>query len=125
MNSSLTESNFTDHGLRTPRSGRRSDKASQVVSQRNPCENQNHSSKFNIGTWNVRTMKDKLEELVIQMKKTDLDILGICETRWEGNGDYIKDDLRIIHSGNPKGGTNGVAIVLRGRWKENVLNTYH
>lgn len=70
-------------------------------------------------------MKDKLEELVIQMKKTDLDILGICETRWEGNGDYIKDDLRIIHSGNPKGGTNGVAIVLRGRWKENVLNTYH
>uniref|UniRef100_A0A8D8U352 Craniofacial development protein 2 n=1 Tax=Cacopsylla melanoneura TaxID=428564 RepID=A0A8D8U352_9HEMI len=120
MNTPREEINTTDHGHRNPRSGRRSNKASQVVSLQNPC--QNNKTKFNIGTWNVRTMKKagKLDELAIQMN-----ILGICETRWAGNGDYIKDDLRIIHSGNDKGGQKGVAIVLRGRWKENVLNTYH
>lgn len=40
-------------------------------------------------------------------KLAELDILGICETR-AGNGDYNKEDLRIIQSGGHK-----------------ILNTYH
>lgn len=131
MEKSSTINNITDHGIRKPRSGRCSSRAAQVVIPRNPSDNNisnnNKRSKFNIGTWNVRTMirPGKLDELAIQMKNAELDILGICETRWAGNDDFIRDDLRIIRSGNEKGGRNGVAIVLRGKWKQNVLNTYH
>jgi exonuclease III len=33
--------------------------------------------------------------------------------------------LTIIHSGGEKRGNKGVAIILRGKWKNNVLNTFH
>jgi len=79
--------NLNDHGTRIPRSGRRSDKASQVASMRNPC------AKFRIGTWNVKTLlkTGKVEELKQEMKRAELDILGICETRWAGNGDFTSE----------------------------------
>lgn len=67
----------------------------------------------------------KLEEVKKEMERAKLDILGLCETRWTGKDDFISDNFRIIHSGNEKGGRNGVAIMLRGKWKNNVLNTYH
>lgn len=71
-----------------------------------------------LGTWNVNSMlkAGTLEELKVQMRKANLDILGLCETRWNGNGDF---------SGNKKRGEKGLAIILRGKWKKNVLNTYH
>jgi exonuclease III len=59
------------------------------------------------------------------MKEVHLDILGICETRWAGNGDFTQDDVWIIYSRSEKSGKNGVAVILRGKWKENVLNTYY
>ncbi|KAI5739387.1 hypothetical protein M8J77_018683 [Diaphorina citri] len=67
----------------------------------------------------------KLEEVKDQMKKANLNILGICETRWAGNGDFKSDEFRVIHSGGERRGRNGVAVILRGKWKDNVLNTYH
>lgn len=68
---------------------------------------------------------EKIEEISNQMKKANLDILGISETRWAGNGDYNAGQLRIIHSGSEKRGSKGVAIILSGKWRSNVLNTYH
>jgi len=59
------------------------------------------------------------------MKSTYIDIFGIYETRWGGNGDYITEDLRVIHSGNAKSGKNGVAIIIQGDWKNNMMNIYH
>lgn len=59
------------------------------------------------------------------MKRTNIDLLDICKTRWGGNGDYIADDFTVIHSGNDKGDRNGVAIIIQGKWKNNILNTYH
>lgn len=121
MTSPPHNKNLTDHGTRMPRSGRRSNKASQVVNLRNPC------AKFKIGTWNVKTLikTGKVEELKQEMKRAELDILGICETRWAGNGDFTSEEFRIIHSGNEKRGKNGVALILTGKWKNNILNTYH
>ncbi|KAI5705448.1 hypothetical protein M8J75_015140 [Diaphorina citri] len=126
MSSSHGETNLTDHGNRNPRSGRRRAKASQVVSLRNPGGN-TKSKKFTMGTWNVRTMlkAGKLEEVKEQMKKANLNILGVCETRWAGNGDFTSEEFRIIHSGNETRGRSGVALILKGEWKDSVLNTYH
>jgi len=67
MNLNPTEINLNDHGHRMARPGRRSGEASQVVIERNPCDD-----KFNIGTWNVRTMlkPGKIEEISYQIKET-------------------------------------------------------
>ncbi|VVC42423.1 Endonuclease/exonuclease/phosphatase [Cinara cedri] len=110
-----------NHGIRKPRSGRGGNKASSVVIERNP-----HSS-FRIGTWNIRTAlkAGKIEEIKEQIKNNYIGILGICETRWSGKGDYITEDFRVIHSGNDKSGKNGIAIIVQGKWKSNIMNTYH
>jgi len=66
-----------------------------------------------IGTWNVRTMlkTGKLENIKVEMKRLDIDILGLCETRWPDNGDFRSDDIRVIHTNSTKGQA-GVGISL-------------
>lgn len=126
-----------DDGIRNPESGRgKQSMASQVVIQRNPCQDnkkQNTGNKIKsktnptkIGTWNARTLlkPGRFEELKQQMKLNQLDILGVCETRWGDNGDFWSDDFRMIHSGD-KQGKNGVGILLNKEWGLQVENTYH
>ena len=42
------------------------------------------------GTWNVRTMmqKGKLINVKREMERLNIDILGLCETRWKGTGQF-------------------------------------
>ncbi|KAI5692524.1 hypothetical protein M8J77_008381, partial [Diaphorina citri] len=69
-----------------------------------------------IGTWNVNTLLQtgKLENLKLEMKRQNIDILGISEMRWQGAGDFWSDDVRVIYSGTEEGrtGMKGVGIVL-------------
>ncbi|XP_050527983.1 craniofacial development protein 2-like [Daktulosphaira vitifoliae] len=60
-------------------------------------------------TWNVRTLlrPGRFEELKQQMTLKQLDILGVCETRWGDNGDFWRD----------KQGKNGVGILLNKEWR--------
>ena len=41
-----------------------------------------------------------------------MNITGLCETRWSGEGVFEKEGHTIIFSGNKKGGNHGVAIIL-------------
>jgi len=52
-----------------------------VVSKKDPTR---------IGTWNARTLLSpgRLEELKQQMRENQLDVLGVCETRWGDNDDF-------------------------------------
>jgi len=118
-----------DNGIRNLESGRgRQCMAFQVVSQRNPCHNQrqdiiknnkiiNKTTSTKIGTWNVRTLlkPGRFEELKQQMELKQLDILGVCETRWGDNGDFRSNDFRMIHS-RDKQGKNRVGILLNKEW---------
>ena len=47
-----------------------------------------------IGTWNARTLfvAGQLENVKQEMKRLDIDVLGICETRWLGNELFCSDD---------------------------------
>ena len=69
-------------------SGRGGSKASQVVIKRKP-----YQGILKVGTWNVRTMlpNGKLENVIWEMEKAQLNIVGLIETRWRGNGDYISE----------------------------------
>lgn len=69
--------------------------------------------KVNIGSWNVRTMrvKGKLENVKEEMRRLKLNVLGLSEVRWEGVGDFVSDEVRVIYSGS-KGGQKGVAVLL-------------
>ena len=97
--------NGLSDSVRQVASGSGGSKASKVVNTRKPC--------INIGTWNVRTMqKDgKLENLQEEMKKNNINILGISETHWKGDGDFTNDGFRIIHAGGKKK-ARGVAVIL-------------
>jgi endonuclease/exonuclease/phosphatase family metal-dependent hydrolase len=68
---------------------------------------------FKVGTWNVRTMcvKGKLENVKREMKRAEINILGLSEVRWKGQGDFMTDEYRIIYSGGEKG-QRGVAMIL-------------
>ena len=43
-----------------------------------------------IGTWNVRSMKQgKLEVVNREVARVNIDILGICELKWMGMGEFM------------------------------------
>lgn len=67
----------------------------------------------------------KLDEVKNIMIKKNIDILGLCETRWQGNSDFNSDDFRIITSGGDVQGQRSVAIVMKKKWAENIVNTLH
>lgn len=80
---------ITDHGPRTPRSGRRGQphRAFQVVIKRNTCDTkkqiQNIKSGIRIGTWNVRSLykPGKAHNTIREIKRLNIATLGISEMR--------------------------------------------
>ena len=53
-----------------------------------------------IGTWNVRSMNQgKLEVVKQEMKRVNVDILGISELKWTGMGEFNSDDHYIYYCG--------------------------
>ena len=82
-----------------------------VTSKRNGVK-RNITTGLRIGTWNVRTMniKGKLENVKKEMKRHNINILGLSEMRWKGEGEFDSDDYRVIYKGgNHK--ENGVGFV--------------
>ena len=75
-------------------------------------------NKTNIGTWNVRTQYEtgKLAQLIREMQKYGIEILGISEMRWTENGTMLSDGCQILYSGGEKH-ERGVGIVLSERSK--------
>ena len=63
-----------------------------------PC----HKEQYCIGTWNIRSMNQAELEVVKQMRRMIIDILGISELKWTAMGEFNSDDrLSIIVGKNP------------------------
>ncbi|CAG2220119.1 Craniofacial development protein 2 [Mytilus edulis] len=68
-----------------------------------------------IGAWNVRTMfqVSKTAQVIREMERYQLGILGISECRWTESGKIITQGHTIIYSGrNDNQHTEGVAIIM-------------
>lgn len=80
----------------------------------------NIASTYNIGTWNVRSLwqDGKLENVMQEMIRMNIHIMGIAETFWNGEGDFnatlpgTDEEFRIIFSGGTTK-RKGVAFILR------------
>ena len=52
-----------------------------------------------IGTWNVKSMNQGKLEVVKQMERVNMGILGISELKWTGMGKFNSDDHSIYSCG--------------------------
>ena len=72
--------------------------------------------KYCIGTWNVRSMNQgKLEMLIQEMARVNVDILGISKLKWTGMGEFNSDGHHIYYCGQESFRRNGVAIIVNKR----------
>ena len=72
-----------------------------------------------IGTWNVRSMNQgKLEVVIQEMARVNVDIVGISELKWIGMGEFNSDDHYIYYCRQESLRKNGIAIMVN----KTVLN---
>ena len=75
-----------------------------------------------IETWNARSMNQgKLEIIKQEMARVNVDILGIRELEWTGMDEFNSDDCYIYYCGKESLRRNGVAIVVKKRVRNAVL----
>ena len=66
-----------------------------------------------IGTWDVTSVNQrKLDVVKQEMARMNVDILGICELKWTGMGEFNSDDHYIYYCGQKSLRRNGVAIMV-------------
>jgi len=118
-----TGTSGTDPFMKGAVHGNGGDEAFQDNLKRNPQKGEIKlfTNQIKIGTWNVRPMNraGKLENLKIEMERENIDILGLCETRWKEVGDFQNGETRIIYSGG-KEHRNGVGLVLNKKTRNSV-----
>ena len=63
----------------------------------------------------------KLEVVKQEMARVNVDILGICELKWTGMGEFNSDDHYIYYCGQKSLRRNAVAIIVKKRVRNAVL----
>ena len=71
------------------------------------CKEQNCT-----GTWNVRSKDQGKLEVVKQMERVNVNILGISELKWTGMGEFNSYDHYIYYCGQESLRRNGVAVMV-------------
>ena len=81
----------------------------------------------NIGTWNVRTMYEagKTAQVAAEMRRFNIALLGLSETRWTQSGRLrLTTGEIILYSGHEEHDaphSEGVALLLGMRHREHLL----
>ena len=93
----------------------------QVSPDRQPATVRNRNT-IRVGTWNVRTLyqSGKLENVKQEMMRLNVNILGLNETRWLNNGEFVIDEYRLIYAGGEKH-ERGVGLLLDPDISKSVL----
>ena len=78
-----------------------------------------------MGTLNIATVKGKEDEVVEVMSERNLDIMGLGETRSQGEGERVlRNNYRMYYKGREKDTRHGVAIVLNEEISKYVEKSY-
>ena len=64
----------------------------------------------------------KLEMVIEEMARVNIDILGISKLRWTGMDEFNSDDHYIYYCGKESLRRNGVAIIINKRLKMQYLD---
>lgn len=76
---------------------------------------ENRNPMLKIGTWNAKSLfaAGKTHNIINEMKRMNINILGVSETRWPGSNQINIDDYTMYYSGNDEPHHyNGVAIIM-------------
>ena len=65
-----------------------------------------------VGTWNVRTLKNKEQEVIEEMKKYRLSVLGVSETHLKGCGEKETGGAVMVYSGVKEGRAKGGVVLI-------------
>jgi len=87
-------------------------KNTTILSQDHAKQLQLHN-KLRLGTWNIRSMLQlgKVQLLGEEMMQLGVDICGLSEMRWDGQGHFTTlDGHTIVYSGRLSQGMSGVAV---------------
>ena len=68
-----------------------------------------------IGTWNVRSMNRGKLEVVKEMARVNVNILGISELKWTGMGEFNSDEHYIYYCRQESLRRNRAAIMVNKR----------
>lgn len=82
-----------------------------------------HNKEFKIATWNVRSMYQtgKLDNVELEAKRLDLDILGISDVRWSGSNKIAREEFDFIFSGGDKH-KYGVGMLVKKKFSSMIKN---
>ena len=85
----------------------------QVTSDRHHATVSTQKTSIRIGTWNIRTLLNpgKIGNVKSEVKRLNVNILGLGETRWKDAGISTLDNCKFIHSRGQKN-EKGVEMVL-------------
>ena len=76
----------------------------QVTPDRHLATVSTQKKNIRIGAWNVRTFlhPGKIGNVKLEMKRLNVNILGLEETRWKNAGISTFDNCKFIHSGGQR-----------------------
>lgn len=79
---------------------------------------------WKLSSWNVHTLYEKggLNKMIEQFEKHNIDVLGLQEVRWLGNGVIEKKTTTMFYSCNKKTHSFGVGSLISNRLKPNVID---
>ena len=103
-----------DRGVKTA-PGRQRQRQKQTIQLR---------KQIKVGTWNVRSMiqTGKLQEFEMEMERMKIDICGVAEIRWNGQGHFTTaNGHKMMFSGPITQGKNGVGIWVNKRIANSIL----
>uniref|UniRef100_A0A8D8W1T6 Craniofacial development protein 2 n=1 Tax=Cacopsylla melanoneura TaxID=428564 RepID=A0A8D8W1T6_9HEMI len=82
-------------------------------------------SKIKICTWNVKTLSKagKVHNAIKEMKRMNIEIMGIAEMRWPDSGETQIEDHRVYYSGKNDGShEHGVGVIVSSNVAKCVTN---
>lgn len=76
-----------------------------------------------IGTWNVKTLLQlgKLENVMKEIIRMDIEIMGLSEVRWTGSGKMHMEEGTMFYSGGEER-QRGVAVIIVKKMQSTVIN---